>query len=76
MNDFSVLGYTKVFNENNILLYEKVRCAFDDEYNEKRDMTPVRELKIHQDKIGQYVIHRHKRYYIKHYQVIKTGEII
>lgn len=43
---------------------ERVRCAFNDEYNEKRDMTPVRELKIHQDKIGKYVIHKHQRYYL------------
>lgn len=36
---------------------------FDDEYNKKRDMTPIRELKIHKDKIGNYVIHKHQRYY-------------
>ena len=59
-----VFGYTQVFNEDKILLYERVRCAFNDEYNEKRDMTPVRELKIHQDKIGKYVIHKHQRYYL------------
>lgn len=29
-----------------------------------RDMTPVRELRIRKDKIGEYVIHNHKRYYI------------
>jgi len=60
----TVFDYTKVFNEDRILLYERVRCSFDDEYNEKRDMTPVRELKIHQDKIGKYVIHKHQRYYL------------
>jgi len=60
----TVFGYTQVFNEDKILLYERVRCAFNDEYNEKRDMTPVRELKIHQDKIGKYVIHKHQRYYL------------
>lgn len=60
----TIIGYTEVFNEDRILLYKKVRCAFDDEYNEKRDSTPVRELKIHQDKIGKYVIHKHQRYYL------------
>ena len=60
----TVFGYTNVYNENKILLYQKLRCAFDDEYNEKRDMTPVRELKIRKNKIGEYVIHNHKRYYI------------
>lgn len=60
----TVFGYTNVYNENKILLYQKLRCAFDDEYNEKRDMTPVRELRIRKDKIGEYVIHNHKRYYI------------
>ena len=60
----TVFGYTNVFNEDRVLLYERVRCAFNDEYNEKRDMTPVRELKIHQDKIGKYVIHKHQRYYL------------
>lgn len=58
-----ILGYTTVYNENKILLYKKIRCAFDDEYNKKRDMTPIRELKIHKDKIGNYVIHKHQRYY-------------
>lgn len=60
----TVFGYTSVYDENKILLYKKLRVAFDDEYNEKRDMTPVRELKIRKDKIGEYVIHNHKRYYI------------
>lgn len=60
----TIIGYTKVFNEDRILLYERVRCAFNDEYNEKRDMTPIRELKIHQDKIGKYVIHKQQRYYL------------
>lgn len=60
----TVFGYTNVYNENKILLYQKLRCAFDDEYNEKRDMTPVRELRIRKDKIGEYVIHNHKRYYL------------
>lgn len=60
----TVFGCTNVYNEDKILLYQKLRCAFDDEYNEKRDMTPVRELKIRKDKIGEYVIHNHKRYYI------------
>ncbi len=61
----TVFGYTNVYNENKELLYQKLRVAFDDEYNEKRDMTPVRELKIHQDKIGKYVIHNHQRYYLE-----------
>lgn len=60
----TVFGYTDVYNEDNILLYKKLRVAFDDEYNEERDMTPVRELKIHEDKIGKYVIHKHQRYYL------------
>ena len=61
----TVFGYTNVYNENKELLYQKLRVAFDDEYNEKRDMSPVRELKIHQDKIGKYVIHNHQRYYLE-----------
>ena len=60
----AILGYTKVFNEDKIFLYEKIRVAFDDEYNEKQDSTPVRELRIHQDNIGKYVIHKHQRLYI------------
>lgn len=60
----TLFGFTNVYDENKILLYKKLRVAFDDEYNEKRDMTPVRELKIRKDKIGEYVIHNHKRYYI------------
>ena len=60
----TILGYTKVCDANLNLLYRKLRCSFYEEYNEKRDMTPVRELKIKKDKIGEYVIHNHKRYYI------------
>ena len=61
----TVFGITSVYNENKKLLYQKLRVAFDDEYNEKRDMTPVRELKIYKDKIGEYVIHNHQRYYLE-----------
>lgn len=57
------LGYTHVYNKDNILLYTKVRVSFNDEYNEKRDSTPIRELKIHRDKYGKYIIHKHNRYY-------------
>lgn len=60
----TTFGYTKVFNEDRILLYEKLRCSFYDEYNKKRDSTPVRELRIRQDKIGKYVIHKNKKYYL------------
>lgn len=59
-----VLGYTYVYDENKILLYKKLRVAFNDEYNEKRDMTPIRELRIRADKYGLYVIHNHSRYYL------------
>ena len=60
----TVLGYTSVYDENKILLYKKLRVAFDDEYNEKRDSTLVRELRIREDKFGKYVIHNHQKYYI------------
>lgn len=60
----NVFGYTYVYNEDKILLYKKLRVAFNDEYNEKRDMTPVRELRIRADKFGLYVIHNRQRYYI------------
>ena len=49
MNHKIIIKYTR--------LYEQVS-------NEKRDMTPTRELIIRKDKIGEYVIHNHKRYYI------------
>lgn len=60
----TTFGYTNVYDENGNLLYQKLRCSFEDEYNEKRDMTPLRELKIREDKKGEYVIHNHKRYYL------------
>ena len=60
----TIFGYTNVYDTNEILLYRKLRCAFYDEYNEKSDSTPIRELKIHKDKFGEYVIHNHKRYYL------------
>ena len=60
----TVFGYTNCYDINKILLYRKIRCAFNDEYNEKSDSTLVRELKIHKDKFGEYVIHNHKIYYI------------
>lgn len=59
-----VLGYTDVYDENKILLYKKLRVAFYDEYDEKRDMTTVRELRVREDKYGLYVIHKHNRYYL------------
>ena len=61
----TVFGITKVVNEDNQLLYEKLRVGFNDEYDEKRDSTPTRVLKIHKDKIGRYVIHNHQRYYLE-----------
>lgn len=61
----TVFGYTNVYDENKNLLYKKSRVSFDDEYNEKRDSTPIRELRIREDKFGKYVIHNHKRYYIE-----------
>ena len=30
----TVFGYTNVYNENKELLYQKLRVAFDDEYND------------------------------------------
>ena len=60
----TVFGYTNVYDENRNLLYRKVRCSFYDEYNEERDSTPLRELKIRKDKKGEYIIHNHKRYYL------------
>ena len=61
----TIFGITKVVNEDNQLLYEKLRVGFNDEYDEKRDSTPTRVLKIHKDKIGRYVIHNHQRYYLE-----------
>lgn len=61
----TIFGITKVVNKDNELLYEKLRVAFYDEYNENTDSTPVRELKIREDKKGRYVIHNHQRYYIE-----------
>ena len=60
----NIRGITDVYDVNMILQYRLLRVAFDDEYNEKRDMTPIRELKIRKDKNGEYVIHNHERYYI------------
>lgn len=60
----TVFGYTNVYDETRNLLYRKLRCSFNDEYDEKRDATPVRELKIRKDKKGEYVIHNHQRYYV------------
>lgn len=61
----TVFGYTNVYDENKNLLYKKLRVSFDDEYNEKRDSPPIRELRIREDKFGKYVIHNHKRYYYR-----------
>ncbi len=61
----TVFGTTKVVNEDNKLIAEKLRVGFYDEYDEKRDSTPTRELKIHNDKIGRYVMHNHQRYYLE-----------
>lgn len=54
-----IFGYINVYGLNKALLYKKIRCAFNDESNEK-----VRELKIRKDKNGEYVIRKNKRYYI------------
>ena len=61
----TVFGITKVFNKDNQFLCEKLRVGFNDEYDEKRDSIPTRELKIRKDKIGRYVIHNHQRYYLE-----------
>lgn len=58
---YSIINY-KDCNDN--LLYQKVECSFHDEYNEITDSTPIRRLKLHTDKYGNYVIHNHKRFYL------------
>ena len=59
--EFRVVDYKdKVGN----LLYQKVDCAFYNDYNEKRDSIPIKTLKLHSGKNGQYVIHNHNRFYL------------
>lgn len=59
--DYRIINY-KDCNDN--LLCQKVDCSFYDEYNEKTDSTPIRTLKLHTDKYGNYIIHNHKRFYL------------
>ena len=59
-----IKSHVNVYDENGNLLYQKIECAFEDEYNEEHDSTPIRKLKIRKDRKGEYVMHNHERYYI------------
>lgn len=59
--DFRIINYK---DKDDNLLYQKVDCSFYDDYDEKTDSTPIRFLKLHSDKSGQYVIHKYNRFYL------------
>ncbi len=53
-----VYGFVEVFDDNNKFLHEKLKVEFFDKCRKF-------ELKIYEDKKGQYVIHKHEKYYLE-----------
>lgn len=66
-NDKNAKEWLNTEEDDFELRYIAINVSFDEEYDEKIDIPLLRKKNIHQDEKGEYVLHKHRKYYLKDY---------